>query len=139
MRKLNQVVIIDDDEVNNLFCSIVIEHAGITGEVHCCTDGLEGLEYLANCIQSGATLPDLILLDINMPLVSGHDFLRQYLAQQYDRKLPCKIAMLSSSDMVSDVESALNYEFVIDYIVKPLSEDALNKVMQKLNLSRKRS
>ena len=132
MHKLNQVLIIDDDEVNNLFCTIVIEHAGISGEVHSCTNGPEALDYLETCLRYGKPAPDLILLDINMPLMDGLEFLHHYKSNGYDQKLPTKISMLSSSDMVSDIQSASRYDFVVDYLVKPLTEDALKRLLQKV-------
>lgn len=133
MNKLNQVLIIDDDEVNNLFCKIVIEHLGISGEVHCCMSGPEALDYLSSCISNEQIVPDLILLDINMPFMDGFEFLNIYHDEGYDYKLPTKISMLSSSEVESDVKSAMKYKSVIDYVTKPLSEEALNRLLYKLS------
>lgn len=132
MKKIDQVLIVDDDEVNNLFCKIVIEHLGISGDVHYCMSGPEAFDYLANCINSGQPVPDLILLDINMPLMNGFEFLDQYHNKGYDKELPTKISMLSSSGIESDMKASLNYKGVIDYITKPLSEEALNRLLYKL-------
>ncbi|MBC5774628.1 response regulator [Pontibacter sp. KCTC 32443] len=133
MNKLSQVLIVDDDEVNNLFCKIVIEHSGISGDVHYCMSGPEALDYLSMCIKSGANVPDLILLDINMPFMNGFDFLNLYNEFGYHEQLHTKISMLSSSDVESDVKTAMKYKGVIDYVTKPLSEEALNRVLQKLD------
>lgn len=133
MNKLNQVLIVDDDEVNNLFCKIVIEHAGISGDVHYCMSGPEALDYLTACINSNSSVPDLILLDINMPFMDGFDFLDLYHKLGFQEKLPTKISMLSSSDLESDIKAALKYDVVIDYVTKPLSEDALKRLMHKMN------
>jgi CheY-like chemotaxis protein len=133
MKRLNQVLIIDDDEVNNLFCKIVIEHLGISGDVHYCMSGPEALDYLSACINSKSAVPDLILLDINMPFMDGFEFLEIYHELGYNKALATKISMLSSSDVESDIKSALKFESVIDYVTKPLSEDALNKLLFKLS------
>jgi CheY-like chemotaxis protein len=133
MNKLNQVLIVDDDEVNNLFCKIVIEHAGISGDVHYCMSGPEALDYLTACINSNSMVPDLILLDINMPFMDGFHFLDLYHELGFHEKLPSKISMLSSSDIEADIKAALQYESVIDYVTKPLSEEALNRLVYKLN------
>jgi CheY-like chemotaxis protein len=132
MKKLNQVLIIDDDEVNNLFCKIVIEHLGIAGDVHYCMSGPEAFDYLASCVKGGIPVPDLILLDINMPFMGGFNFLNQFIGLGYHETLPTKISMLSSSDVESDINKAMNYTCVIDYIVKPLSEQALQRIVNKL-------
>jgi len=133
MKKLNQVLIVDDDEVNNVFCKIVIEHLGISGDVHYCMSGPEALDYLQECISTGMPIPDLILLDINMPFMDGFEFLDTYHELGYDRDLPTKISMLSSSDVEKDISAALKYNGVIDYVTKPLSEDALNRLLYKLS------
>ena len=133
MKKLNHVLIVDDDEVNNVFCKIVIEHLGISGDVHYCMSGPEALDYLKECISTGMTIPDLILLDINMPFMDGFEFLDTYHALGYDKNLPTKISMLSSSDVEKDISAALKYNGVIDYVTKPLSEDALNRLLYKLS------
>ena len=135
MHKLNQVLIVDDDEVNNLFCKIVIEHSGISGDVHYCMSGPEALDYLQSCINSNSTVPDLILLDINMPFMDGFHFLDLYHELGFNEKLPSKISMLSSSDLESDIKTALKYDGVIDYVTKPLSEEALNRLMYKMGAS----
>lgn len=132
MKKLEQVLIIDDDEVNNLFCKIVIEHLGISGEVFYCMNGAEGLDYLSSCISSHTVAPDLILLDLNMPRMDGLQFLRYYHELGYHVVLPTKISLLSSSGREAETNTALKYGCVIDYITKPLSEDALNRLLYKL-------
>jgi CheY-like chemotaxis protein len=135
MKLLNQVLIIDDDEVNNMFCQIVIEYVGITGNVHTCQSGPEAFDYLATCVSNGEDGPDLILLDINMPFMSGLEFLKHYHELGYHKILPAKISILSSSDVESDVKAALKYESVIDYVMKPLSEEALTQLVYKLHRS----
>jgi CheY-like chemotaxis protein len=133
MKLLNQVLIIDDDVVNNMFCQIVIEYVGIARNVHTCLSGPEAFDYLATCVSNGENGPDLILLDINMPFMSGLEFLKRYHELGYHKILPAKISMLSSSDVESDVKAALKYESVVDYVMKPLSEESLERLIFKLN------
>jgi CheY-like chemotaxis protein len=133
MKKLNQVLIIDDDEVNNLFCKIVIEHFGIAEDVHYCMSGPEAFDYLDLCINGKISIPDLILLDINMPNMGGFDFLDQYVGLGYNESMSTRISMLSSSDAKYDINKAIKYSCVIDYIVKPLSEQALERLLYKLS------
>jgi CheY-like chemotaxis protein len=133
MNKLNKVLIIDDDEVNNLFCKIVIEHLDIAEDVSYCMNGPEAFDYLEACDKKEfSAFPDLILLDINMPLMNGIEFLEQYHKKNYHQELPSKISILSSSDMQADMQAALKFEAVVDYIHKPLSEEALMRIMSKM-------
>ncbi|AKD04277.1 response regulator [Pontibacter korlensis] len=133
MKYLNKVLIIDDDEVNNVFCKIVIEHLGITENVDYFMSGPEALDYLSSCFSNGEAVPDLIFLDINMPLMNGFDFLNAYHEMGLQKRLPTKISMLSSSDIEADIKASLKYECVIDYVTKPLSESALHRILSKLN------
>ncbi len=133
MKKLNQVLIVDDDEVSNLFCRIVIEHAGITDDAHACTSVLEAFDYLAACINSGIPAPELILMDIDMPEKDGFDFLEHYQKLGYTRSLSTKICILTTPGQQSDSKALLGYPGVIDYVVKPLSEESLKRLMARFS------
>ena len=132
MKKLNQVMIVDDDEVSNLFCKIVIDHADFADNVHSCMSGAEAFDYLLESINSNLPVPDLILLDCSIPDMDCYEFLERYHRFGFTRMLNTRICLLSCSVPATDVKAALEYKGVIDYIVKPLSEEALNRLMYKL-------
>lgn len=132
MANLEKVLVIDDDEINNFVCAKVISQSGYADEVKTLLSGQEGLDYLKEAKnKEGATAPDLILLDINMPLMDGWDFLEVYrkMIDKFDR-LPV-LFMLSSSVYEEDIEKARKYPEVSDYITKPLTPEVLTNIYQK--------
>lgn len=132
MEKLDKVLIIDDDEINNFVCSKVIHKHEFASEVKTFVSGQEGLDYLQTVINDqNESLPDLILLDINMPIMNGWSFLEKYqaLIPQFD-KHPV-LLMLSSSVYEEDIEKARQHPEVKDYITKPLNQEVLDNIYKQ--------
>ena len=75
-------------------------------------------------------LPDLIFLDINMPIVDGFVFLYEFEKFDYLIKDKCKVIILSSSDNKRDIDKIVNNDHVIKFITKPLTEVALEEVTE---------
>lgn len=137
MEKLNNILIIDDDQINNFLFSRIIKITGVSENAETVTSARKGLDLLEQKIASGEKLPDIIFLDINMPLMNGWDFLDKY------QKLPTKarkeinLYMLSSSNFPEDINKAKTYEDVVDYITKPLTKEILFKI-QKERISKEK-
>ena len=125
MTRYERVLLVDDNEADNFFHSIMIERAGYTGEVVALDSGRAALDYLA----TASDLTTLILLDINMPAMSGFEFAR--LAEPLLRlRLPhAKIVMLTSTSADGDREQARSSNQIDGYIVKPLNVDVARRVL----------
>lgn len=107
-----RICLIDDDPDHVLIISRAIRELGEESTVHAASDGDEAMEWL----RSSESLPDLILLDINMPGMSGFDVLEAVKADQRLKTVP--VVMLTSSDASSDIARA--YELgASGYISKP--------------------
>ena len=124
------VIIIDDDEVNNFLCKKVMELSTFSTDVHSCESAQEGLEYLIETKGGNPEqYPDILFLDINMPINTGWDFL-----DMFDKALetksvnPLKIYMLSSSVYEEDINKAEAHVLVTQYVTKPLDESILKKL-----------
>ncbi|MDN5203244.1 response regulator [Fulvivirgaceae bacterium BMA10] len=132
MRKANAVMVIDDDKVNNFIFKKVITSSQIAEDIimhYGVTDALNDInEMLENHPHD---LPDLIFLDINMPILSGWDFLEAYkeLVPKFSKKV--NLFMFSSSVSSNDIERAKSYDEVEDYISKPLTLDILEDIQRK--------
>lgn len=124
------VLLIDDRDDHNYLNSIIIEETGLFTSVNTVTSGAAALDYLRETVSgiSEKPLPDLILLDINMPLMSGWDFLDGFekLALTL-HKIP-KVYMLSTSNAAADKERSALYNSVRGYITKPLDEEVLSNI-----------
>lgn len=130
MYKLNHILIIDDDPINNLFSRIIIEDADVSSMVSVCHSVPEALDFLRAAEATGDTaFPDLILLDISMPSLDGFDFLDRYYALKYNERHATFISMFTSSDEQDYLLRTRKYEVVVGFISKPLSVSSLNKLL----------
>ena len=135
-KKLNTILLVDDDIDDNFFHKRVINKANIAEEVVECHDGQEALDFLMNRGKYAGEgkpypQPDLLFLDINMPKMNGWEFLDAY------DKLPPHIqggpvvAMLTTSTNPKDIEKAMKYNIVKDYRNKPLTEEMLYDILSE--------
>jgi CheY-like chemotaxis protein len=125
MTQNKKIVLIDDDQLNNLINTrIITKFSDYT--VTSFTSGREGLKFLAS--SDPADFPEIIFLDINMPVMDGWEFLEEY------QKLPealvqnCLIIMLTSSIDINDIEKSKLFKNVREFMSKPLTVESLRLV-----------
>ncbi|GAC22694.1 response regulator receiver protein [Paraglaciecola mesophila KMM 241] len=111
--KKPSILIVDDSEIEQFLLKNMIEKYDTEIAIHQAYDGEEALSILEGL----ATPPTLILLDINMPGMNGHEFLDNYELQQNHCDT---IVMLSSSEEASDIQRSLSHTCVKRYVSKPL-------------------
>jgi CheY-like chemotaxis protein len=124
--RVKNTMIIDDSEIDLLVNESVLKFAGFTGNIVAKQSAAEALKYLNE--NSGLTnrIPDIIFLDIRMPDMNGFGFLEEYCKLPRAITQKSKVIMLTSSLDDNDMRNAKNNKYVIDYLVKPLTEEALN-------------
>jgi len=121
MRNIGRFIVIDDDELNNTLCRIVITHALGKIDVKTFTRPEVGLDFIASEYSKVIDeTPAVLLLDINMPTMSGWEFLEEFEKLNETIKKQLSIYILSSSVDERDRERAGQHEYVKDYIIKPL-------------------
>ena len=135
-KKLNCVLLVDDNEADNYLHKIVLQESGVTDRVEIAMDGEEALEFLLARGREGAAAgqdspPELIFLDINMPVMDGWVFLEEY--DKLDDVLKSKIVfvMLTTSLNPADKIRAAKSNAIVDFLHKPLNLDMINKIMQE--------
>lgn len=134
MKKIKKVLVIDDDQINNIIFEKLSMITDFAEEVITCISAVDGLDYLQNIQKNNEEPPKLIFLDIRMPIVSGWEFLERFEPFKEPYFKDTFIYMLTSSSDQSDVNKAKNFSIVNDYIVKPLSVEALVEIKEKYQI-----
>ena len=127
-RKFKTVMLIDDNEIDNLINQKMIEAAAIADNIYTHTGAKSAIEFLKNMEKldvADNVLPDVIFLDIDMPLMDGFQFLDEFEKLTNVAKGKCKIVMLTSSINPQDFNRSKKYENVKQYINKPLSHESI--------------
>lgn len=125
-KRLNCILLVDDDPVSIFLTSTYLQDLRICRHIRVATNGVEAFDFIkANCIDRSPVTPgdcpDLIILDIDMPLMNGFDFLEQCQHSGYFKKIGFKVIILTSSKDHRDKDRASQYP-VLDYLVKPVTE-----------------
>lgn len=129
--KIQEVLIIDDDEINNYVCEKVVMQSATAAGAKSFKRAEEALNYIRKqALEDLNALPEVILLDINMPIMDGWEFMEKLKAMVPDilPKFPV-VAILSSSVHEGDLVKANNHPHIQDYITKPLTIDAVKRVV----------
>lgn len=131
VKKYRTVMLIDDNEIDNLINQKMIEAASITENIYTHTGAKSAIEFLKNMEKldvANQVLPDVIFLDIDMPLMDGFQFLDEFEKLTNVTKKKCKIVMLTSSINPQDFNRSKKYDNVKLYLNKPLSHDSIVKL-----------
>ncbi|MEM6522902.1 MAG: response regulator [Bacteroidota bacterium] len=121
-------MLVDDNETDNFISKRIIEITKFANRVEVKNSGKSALDYLRDNQENIDDLPNLIFLDINMPIVDGFVFLYEFEKFNNQIKDKCKVIILSSSDNKRDIDKIVNNNHVIKFITKPLTETALEEV-----------
>jgi CheY-like chemotaxis protein len=125
------ILLVDDDEINNFISIKLIKKALTTTEIVACLNGKFAIEQLIEMQRKGLDkLPDFILLDINMPVMNGWEFLDEYKRLSIDPLGKTKIFIISSSVFSNDINKARSYPLVKSFISKPLSVEKIKEMFE---------
>ncbi len=125
---IDLVMLVDDNDTDNFISKRIIEITRFANRVEAKNSGKAALDYLRDNQHVAENLPELIFLDINMPIVDGFVFLYEFEKFSEMVRNRCKVIILSSSDNKRDIDKIVNNNHVIKFVTKPLTEVALDEI-----------
>jgi CheY-like chemotaxis protein len=134
MQPIQQVCVIDDDEIyiyliKKSLAALEVKHA-----VNSFSNGMEALKGITSLIDQQLPIPEIIFLDINMPIMDGWEFLKAFreIQAKLSQKIP--IYIISSSIAAEDREKAKHFPEIVGYLSKPVELETLASIIQQEEL-----
>ena len=124
--------IIDDDNLYHFGMKRMLHHLTIETEIVQFYNGLQAIEYLQQNKDKKNSLPDVIFLDINMPIMNGWQFLDTFVKLNLHPDKQIIIYMVTSSVDNAEILKAASYKEIKNYIIKPISIDSLKDVFKNI-------
>lgn len=129
MSRIMNVCIVDDDELFQFVMRQHLQRLGLADHIQKCTDGAQALKYLKSHLNDPDQLPDLILLDINMPYMDGWEFMREFEHLSLPAGKRIRIYILTSSTHESDLQRAREFPCLSGYLVKPIDRNVIHELL----------
>ncbi|MFV8369260.1 response regulator [Flavobacterium sp. LB2R40] len=133
---LDQILCVDDDPITLMLCKKVIFKSSFCNEIITSQNGEEALNFFdslkdLNNKNQQIKYPQLIFLDLNMPVMGGWEFLESFSSAEYSEFNTIKVVILSSTIDPEDLEKSKKYPIVIDFLSKPISLSMLDYLKTK--------
>lgn len=125
------LLVIDDDDINIFIISKIVEKTGYNVQICAKHNGQLAIDYIKELVDNNQALPHLVLIDINMPILNGWEFIEAY--EALNLNVNNDMYMLSSSVYENDIEKAKSYKSVKGFISKPLSIDRLKELLEAIH------
>lgn len=125
------IMLIDDDQISNFIAEKLLKRMNVCDHITVVLNGMEAKQHILNSPE----LPQLGLVDVNMPLMNGFEFMHWFEHSEF--KGQCKFCFFSTSIRSEDKEQAIHFSDVIDYIEKPLTEEKVQQLIRMFSDGKK--
>jgi CheY-like chemotaxis protein len=135
MKKVKDLLVVDDDYAARYLAKTAIEEAAIADNIIFCQNGHQALEYIKeNCLSTednpDKNCPELILLDLNMPVMDGFEFLEELARIEDLKHNNTSVVLLSSASYLKEKSQVEKFS-ILGYIEKPVMAEELLKLIKK--------
>ncbi|WP_282161968.1 response regulator [Ulvibacterium marinum] len=130
LKKIQSTCIIDDDPIFIYGTRRIMKEVDFCDNILVFNNGQDAIEGLKELIDKGEDLPEVLFLDLNMPIMNGWEFLEDFVKIPNPDGKKVIIYIISSSVDPRDLERIRNYKMVNNYILKPLSPQDLENVLR---------
>ena len=132
MKNVKNIFLVDDDEIFVYLTKKTIEETRLIDQIKTFGNGKDAIDYLEQIAGNKELLPEVIFLDLHMPVLDGWGFLEDYV--RLNPKLGKKITLYIFTSSVSqqDIMRAHEISLVTDYIIKPMSKDKFTELIGKI-------
>lgn len=134
MKKIQCSCIIDDDPIFIYGTKRIMEEVQFCEDILIFNNGQEALDAFGELTDSGEALPSVIFLDLNMPIMTGWEFLERFTKIENHNEGQVIVYIISSSVDPRDLEKVGNYEIIHNYILKPFSNKDLENIMEAIEV-----
>ena len=132
MKKIDTLCLVDDDSIFQFLTSEVIKSTDLVDRIELFSNGYEAIEFLKSVQDRSEELPEVIFLDLFMPVMDGWNFLEEYILLKPKLTKKITIYIVSSSIDPVDIKRAKAITEVTDYIIKPITKDKFISTIRNL-------
>lgn len=125
---LATIWVIDDDPIYQIIVNKIIKKSELFLDVSSFKNGKDAIDALKSVLENNGVLPNIILLDINMPIMDGWEFMDEIVLLKPQIKEQIKIYIVSSSIALEDKIKAKNYPEIVAFLSKPINENNLTLI-----------
>jgi CheY-like chemotaxis protein len=127
-----EIMVVDDNRIDRFITGEMVKKHFFAARIIDFSTVMSGLEHLQQLLASGQQFPPVILLDVNMPIMDGFDFLDGYLKLPEHARNTCTVVMISATNSEDDFRRIGEYTVVKRFFNKPLTKDNIAELKKKL-------
>jgi CheY-like chemotaxis protein len=129
---IKSLTLVDDDDVFVFLTKKIIQQTNLVELIRVFGNGLDALNFIKENIQQPEALPEIILLDLSMPIMNGWQFLDEFTKINENIGKKITIYVCSSSISPDDIARARTISEVSDFIIKPITKDKLVDMIKSI-------